>query len=162
MLYENCDRQPKRTLDIVLKQKILNITEQPEFDIVNVMHFKDILEGKYNITGSYSFLYNFLKKNNIKSPRKHRKTKVHHTRNRHSKIRELLQIDDTSNELFIGDNDKYTLYGVIDYASSQIIGLYMCKNECMQGYFEVIRQTIKNFGIPENIYADGLSLFFLL
>lgn len=36
----------------------------------------------------------------------------------------------------------------------------MCKNECMQGYFEIIRQTLKNFGVPENIYADGSSIFF--
>ena len=37
------------------------------------MHFKDILADKYGITVNYSFLYNFLNKNNIKSPRKHRK-----------------------------------------------------------------------------------------
>lgn len=160
MLHGNCGRQPKRTLDIALKQKILDIRKQPKFDTVNVMHFKDILEEKYKIIVSYSFLYNFLKKNNIKSPRKHRKTKVHHRRNRRSKIGELLQIDATPHEFFMGDNNKYTLHGLIDDASGQITGLYMCKNECMQGYFEVIRQTLKNFGVPENIYADGSSIFF--
>lgn len=160
MLHGNCGRQPKRTLDIALKQKILDIRKQPEFDTVNVMHFKDILEEKYKIIVSYSFLYNFLKGNNIKSPRKHRKTKLHHRRNRRSKIGELLQIDATPHEFFIGDNNKYTLHGLIDDASGQITGLYMCKNECMQGYFEVIRQTLKNFGVPENIYADGSSIFF--
>ena len=160
MLHGNCGRQPKRTLDIALKQKILDIRIQPEFDTVNVMHFKDILEENYKIIVSYSFLYNFLKKNNIKSPRKHRKAKVHHRRNRRSKIGELLQIDATPHEFFIGDNNKYTLHGLIDDASGQITGLYMCKNECMQGYFEVIRQTLKNFGVPENIYADGSSIFF--
>lgn len=160
MLHGNCGRQPKRTLDIALKQKILDIRKQPEFDTVNVMHFKDILEEKYKIIVSYSFLYNFLKENNIKSPRKHRKTKLHHRRNRRSKIGELLQIDATPHEFFIGDNNKYTLHGLIDDASGQITGLYMCKNECMQGYFEVIRQTLKNFGVPENIYANGSSIFF--
>lgn len=30
----------------------------------------------------------------------------------------------------------------------------------MQGYFEVTRQMFKNFGVPENIYADGSSIFF--
>lgn len=160
MLHGNCGRQPKRTLDVALKQKILDIRKQPDFDTVNVMHFKDILEEKYNIIVSYSFLYNFLKKNNIKSPRKHRKIKVHHRRNRRSKIGELLQVDATPHEFFTGDKNKYTLHGLIDDASGQITGLYMCKNECMQGYFEVIRQTLKNFGVPENIYADGSSIFF--
>lgn len=30
----------------------------------------------------------------------------------------------------------------------------------MQGYFEITRQMFKNFGVPENIYADGSSIFF--
>lgn len=160
MLHGNCGRQPKRTLDIALKQKILEIRKQPEFDTINVMHFRDILQEKYKINVSYSFLYNFLNKNNINSPRKHRKTKLHHRRNRRSKAGELLQIDATPHEFFAGDNNKYTLHGLIDDATGQITGLYMCKNECMQGYFEIIRQTLKNFGVPESIYADGSSIFF--
>ena len=160
MLHGNCGRQPKRTLDIALKQNILEIRKQPEFDTINVMHFKDILQEKYQINVSYSFLYNFLNKNDIKSPRKHRKAKLHHRRNRRSKSGELLQIDATPHEFFEGDNNKYTLHGLIDDATGQITGLYMCKNECMQGYFEIIRQTLKNFGVPESIYADGSSIFF--
>lgn len=160
MLHGNCGRQPKKTLDIALKQKILEIHNQPEFNTVNVAHFREILEENFNISVSYSFLYNFLLKNGIKSPRKHRKTKHHHRRKRRSQIGELLQIDATPHEFFAGDSQKYTLHGLIDDASGQITGLYMCKNECMQGYFEVMRQTLNNFGVPENIYADGSSIFF--
>ena len=160
MLHGNCGRQPKKTLDIALKQEILAIRKQSQFETANVMHFKEILEEKYNITVSYSFLYNFLKKNHIQSPRKHRKTKKHHRRKRRSKIGELLQIDATPHEFFSGDCNKYTLHGLIDDATGQITGLYMCKNECMHGYFEVIRQTLEDFGVPENIYADGSSIFF--
>mgnify|MGYP000215443823 FL=1 len=36
----------------------------------------------------------------------------------------------------------------------------MCENECMHGYLEVTRQTIKNFGVPLALYADGSSIFF--
>ena len=160
MLHGNCGRQPKKTLDIALKQEILAIRKQSQFETANVMHFKEILEEKYNITVSYSFLYNFLKKNHVQSPRKHRKTKKHHRRKRRSKIGELLQIDATPHEFFSGDCNKYTLHGLIDDATGQITGLYMCKNECMHGYFEVIRQTLEDFGVPENIYADGSSIFF--
>lgn len=160
MLHGNCGRQPKKTLDIALKQEILAIRKQSQFETANVMHFKEILEENYKITVSYSFLYNFLKKNHIQSPRKHRKTKKHHRRKRRSKIGELLQIDATPHEFFSGDCNKYTLHGLIDDATGQITGLYMCKNECMHGYFEVIRQTLEDFGVPENIYADGSSIFF--
>lgn len=160
MLHGNCGRQPKHTLDIQLKQKILDIRNLPEFDTVNVSHFKDLLEELYSIKISYSALYRLLQNNNIKSPRKHRKSKQHHRRNRRSTIGELIQVDATPHPFFQGDDESYTLHGFMDDATGNITGLYMCKNECMQGYFEVTRQMFKNFGVPENIYADGSSIFF--
>jgi len=54
----------------------------------------------------------------------------------------------------------YCLHGFIDDATHQITGLYLSENECMQGYLEVTRQTLKNFGIPLALYADGSSIFF--
>jgi hypothetical protein len=30
----------------------------------------------------------------------------------------------------------------------------------MEGYLQVMRQTIKNYGVPGSLYADGLSIFF--
>ena len=50
--------------------------------------------------------------------------------------------------------------GFIDDSTGEITGLYMCVNECMDGYLEVTRQTFKNFGVPLAIYADGSSIFF--
>ena len=92
MLHGNCGRQPKHTLDIQLRQKILEIRKLPEYDTVNVSHFKDLLEELYGIKISYSALYRLLKDNNIKSPRKHRKAKQHHRRNRRTTMGELIQV----------------------------------------------------------------------
>ena len=160
MLHGNCGRQPKHTLDIHLKQKILEIRNLPEYDTVNVSHFKDLfkdlLEEIHNIKISYSALYRLLQNNNIKSPRKHRKVKQHHRRNRKSSMGELIQVDATHHPFFEEDSESYTLHGFIDDATGYITGLYIC----MQGYFEVTRQTFKNFGVPENIYADGSGIFF--
>lgn len=36
----------------------------------------------------------------------------------------------------------------------------MCKNECLLGYLEVLRQTIENYGIPISLYPDKYSVFF--
>ena len=32
----------------------------------------------------------------------------------------------------------------------------------MQGYFEIMRQTLKNFCVPESIYPDVSSTFFTI
>ena len=73
----------------------------------------------------------------------------------------MLEVDGTPYQFFYGDSKKYCLHGFIDDATHQVTGLYMCDNECMHGYLEVTRQTIKNFGIPLSLYADGSSIFFL-
>ena len=51
-------------------------------------------------------------------------------------------------------------YGFIDDATGKITGLYMCKNECLLGYLEVLRQTLVNYGIPISLYPDKYSVFF--
>jgi len=160
MLHGNCGKQPKHTLDTTLRQRILDIRSLPEYDTVNVSHFKDLLEELHNIKISYSAIYRLLQKHNIKSPRKHRKPKQHRRRVRRPQKGELLQADATPHFFFGNDKEAATLHGFIDDATSNITGLYMCKNECMHGYFEITRQTFRNFGVPESIYADGSSIFF--
>jgi hypothetical protein len=53
----------------------------------------------------------------------------------------------------------YSLHGAIDDATGKIMGLYITKNECLQGYFEVARQTILSHGIPVSIYSDRHAIF---
>lgn len=160
MLHGNCGRQPKHTISASVKTRIIKIRKQPEFQECNFEHFKELLEELYEITISYSALYNLLHKSGIKSPRKHRKIKSHNRRKRRSSAGELLQADATPFPFFY-DNDKlFSVHGFIDDATGNITGLYMCENECMHGYLEVTRQTFNHFGVPLAIYADGSSIFF--
>ena len=160
MIHGNCGKQPKHALNAELKSKIIEIRNQPEFEECNIQHFKELLSELENIEISYTALYCLLSQNGFRSPRKRRKNKVHKRRNPRSSEGELLQVDGTPYEFFYGDKKQYSLHGFIDDATGKITGLYMCENECMHGYLEVTRQTIKNFGIPLALYADGSSIFF--
>jgi hypothetical protein len=71
----------------------------------------------------------------------------------------LLQVDATPYAWFKGDKKRYALHGAIDDATGQITGLYICKNECLQGYFEMLRRTIANYGVPMSLYADRHTIF---
>ena len=71
----------------------------------------------------------------------------------------MLQADGTPFDWF-GNGKKYSLHGFIDDATGKITGLYMCKNECLLGYLEVLRQTLENYGIPISLYPDKYSVFF--
>jgi hypothetical protein len=67
-------------------------------------------------------------------------------------------MDATPFEWF-GDEQVYALHGAIDDATGKIMGLYMTKHECLQGYFETTRQILMNQGIPVSIYSDRHSIF---
>lgn len=155
----NRGRKPKNTIPNEIKQKILELRSSYEYEISNFKHFQELLKERENINISYSALYNILRNAGIKSPKKHRRTKLHHRRKRKESEGMMLQADGTPFDWF-GDGQKYSLHGFIDDATGKITGLYMCKNECLLGYLEVLRQTLENYGIPISLYPDKYSVFF--
>jgi len=160
ILHRNCGRQPKHTLSSETQQKILEIKELPEYANVNFYHFCEELRDEFGIKVSYSALRNLLIANGIKSPKTRRKRKVkHQRRKRRERFGELLQTDATPYDWY-GIGGKSALHALIDDATGKLTGLYMCKNECYEGYAQITRQTLKRHGIPLAIYADGLSIFF--
>ena len=155
----NRGRKPKNTISDETKKKILELRSSYEYEISNFKHFQELLAERENIKISYSALYNILRNAGIKSPKKHHKTKLHHRRKRKECEGMMLQADGTPFEWF-GDGQKYSLHGFVDDATGKITGLYICKNECLLGYLEVLRQTLENFGIPISLYPDKYSVFF--
>ena len=155
----NRGRKPKNTISDEIKNKILELRRSYEYEISNFKHFQELLKERENIEISYSALYNILRKAGIKSPKKHRKKKLHHRRKRKEAEGMMLQADGTPFDWF-GNGEKYSLHGFIDDATGKITGLYMCKNECLLGYLEVLRQTLENYGIPISLYPDKYSVFF--
>ena len=155
----NRGRKPKNTISDETRKKILELRSSYEYEISNFKHFQELLKERENIDISYSALYNILRNAGIKSPKKHCKTKLHHRRKRKECEGMMLQADGTPFEWF-GDGQKYSLHGFIDDATGKITGLYMCKNECLLGYLEVLRQTLENYGIPISLYPDKYSVFF--
>lgn len=155
----NRGRKPKNTISDETRSKIIELRNSFQYEISNFKHFQELLAERENIEISYSALYSILKSAGIKSPKKHRKSKLHHRRKRKECEGMMLQADGTPFDWF-GNGEKYSLHGFIDDATGKITGLYMCKNECLLGYLEVLRQTLENYGIPVSLYPDKYSVFF--
>ena len=155
----NRGRKPKNTIPDETRKRILELRSSYEYEISNFKHFQELLKERENIDISYSALYNILHNAGIKSPKKHRKTKLHHRRKRKECEGMMLQADGTPFDWF-GNGERYSLHGFVDDATGKITGLYMCKNECLLGYLEVLRQTLENYGIPISLYPDKYSVFF--
>ena len=69
----------------------------------------------------------------------------------------MVQLDASPFAWLGGEN--LNLHGAIDDATGTVLGLYLCKEETLEGYFEVARQMIKVFGIPISTYNDRRTIF---
>ena len=160
LLHGNCGHSSAKALSTETKQSILrNYEKVSKLGTINFTHFHEILQEQ-EVNVSYTAMRNVLVQAGNISPKKRRSKKQKHaTRERRQKFGELLQTDATPFDWF-QTGETFALHGFIDDARGVITGLYISKNECMTGYLEAFRQTLTDYGTPEAIYADGLSIFF--
>ena len=156
VIHKNRGRKPKHTIPGEIREKIVSLTRN-KYKGINYTHLAELLREEEGITVSQSSVSRILKAKGIKSPRKHRPPKPHRTRERKPQEGLLLQMDASPYEWIPGI--KCSLHGAIDDARGNITGLYFCENECLNGYFEVKRQTILEYGLPVSVYVDRHTLF---
>jgi len=159
VVHKNTGKPPKSKIPDGTRAEILRLRRLPEYEKSNFMHFSEILDERHSITVSYGSLYMILAKEGIRSPKTKRRKKVHRRRARKPQAGLMLQVDATPFAWFAGDRARYSIHGAIDDATGQVTALFMCKNECLHGYFEMLRRTVSNFGIPKSIYADKHAVF---
>jgi len=158
LIHKNQGRKPAHAITESLRKKIIDLKLSVNYRKANFKHFQELLERHESIKVSYSLLHKILKDAHIESPKKRRRFKPHRRRKRKAQEGLLIQMDASPFQWF-GDCRKYTLHGAIDDATGKIMGLYMTKNECLQGYFETTRQILVNHGIPVSIYSDRHAIF---
>lgn len=158
LLHKNTNRKPKHSLDPVLAEKIVSLKKSDLYQSANFLHFQELLERQEDISISYSALHVLLTQSGVKSPKSRRRFKPHRRRKRKHQAGLLIQMDATPFEWF-GTSDKFALHGAIDDATGDIVGLYMTKNECLHGYWQVINQLILNHGLPVSLYTDRHAIF---
>lgn len=70
---------------------------------------------------------------------------------------ELAFMDASQHNWF--DNTTSHLHAVIDDATGIVLGAYFDQQETLNGYYNVLYQTLINYGIPYRIQTDGRSIF---
>ena len=89
-----------------------------------------------------------------------REKKKHLPRKERPQEGELIQIDGSRHDWLMCGR-KTVIHGAIDDATHKVLSLYMCENECLLGYNEMLRQTLEKHGVPREIYSDRSSVFFV-
>lgn len=125
----------------------------------NFTHFSECIKAKFGL--SKSTIYKILSDAGIRSPcarKKHRKKNDHPLRPRRFKFGELIQVDATFYDFF-DDGEVYSLHGAIDDSTGKYVGLWMDKQETLEGYRHILAQMLLKYGICEQWYTDRRTVF---
>lgn len=187
-IHGNRNRQPINSLPQKLINQIIKLYET-KYQGFNFAHFKDMLSERENINVSYGLVYKILTEAGYNSPKIQRATKrkrakqkildskpniteedlqvainhevaledSHPRKPRSKYFGEVIQMD-ASIHLWFGEN-KTALHLAVDECSGQIVGGYFDREETLNGYYHVFKQTIVNYGIPHSFLTDNRTVF---
>ena len=156
VIHGNRKRKPVNATDDKVKDLVVELKTK-KYTGTNFSHFTELLEEREGIAISQPTTHRILRSAGIASPKKKKKIRAHRYRKRKDCPGMMVQLD-ASPFAWLGSEDL-NLHGAIDDASSTVLGLYLCKEETLEGYFEVTRQMIKTFGIPISTYNDKRTVF---
>jgi len=159
VIHKNRSRMPANKTAVETKKAIIDLKET-KYKKANFSHFTELLAEHENVVASRATIQRILNEAGIGSPKKHRKKKKYQRRNRKKQAGLLIQVD-ASPFAWLGGKEHYSLHGAIDDATGMLLGLYLTKNECLNGYFTLMEQVIAGFGIPAQLYSDRHTIFFV-
>ena len=187
-IHGNRGKEPANKISFELEQEIIDLYNSKYFDC-NFTFFVELLEEFENIKVSLSYVKKILNKHYIFSPKTHKDVKrriikelrnqqeqcsskkecaelqsvivslqdAHPHQPRSKYFGEELQMD-ASEHLWFGDTKTF-LHIAIDDSTSQIVGAYFDNQETLNGYYQITKQILKDYGIPYLIKTDRRTVF---
>ncbi|MBC7320612.1 ISNCY family transposase [bacterium] len=158
LAHKNRGRKPKHAIPTELRERVVSLYTSKYLG-ANYSHTAELLAEYEDIYLSVSTVRRILKSAGIVSPRKHRQPKVYKSRHRMPKEGMLVQMDGSTHYWFESRGPRVCLQAAIDDATGKILAATFRPNEDLQGYFEILRQMLTNYGIPVSIYTDRHTIF---
>lgn len=186
-VHKNSGRQPKATISKETKERIINLYKNKYYDF-NWSHFTEKLNEDENIKISYTPLRHILTSASFISPLCNRSTRrakkkeleaknklteidkniiiddhildsenSHPRKPRAKYFGELIQMD-ASGIVWFGDTYA-TLHLAVDDASGTVVGAFFDYQETLYGYYNVLKQILEKYGIPNEFLTDNRTIF---
>ena len=158
VIHKNKGRKPSHSLTAEIQSLVVNHKHSDKYSRANFSHFQELLKEHESLSLSKPSVYRILTSHGFTSPKKHTKGKIHKRRKRKPQRGMLVQIDASPHAWFFTDLGC-SLHGAIDDATGAILALFFTPNECLDGYFNIMKSMILNHGVPLAVYADRHTIF---
>ena len=127
----------------------------------NDTHFTEKLKEVEQICVSRETVRKLLRSKNIATPRKKRLPKYRCRRPRKEAAGMLVQTDGSEDDWLEGRGPRLCLVGVIDDATNEVPNASFEEAETTEAYFKLFYTLGQNKGLPEAVYADKHSVFWI-
>ena len=154
----NRGRQPHNAVDPDLARRVVELATA-KYAGFNQQHLTEMLAEEEDIRLSRPSVHRILKAAGVPAPRRRRPPRHRRRRDRYPREGMLLQIDASRHDWLEGRGPILSLLGAIDDATGRVTSACFREQEDAQGYFEVMRETVRRLGIPMAAYADRHSIF---
>lgn len=159
LAHGNRGRSPKHTIPNHIRYEIASLATGL-YKGASAEHMSELLSQNQGICVSGKSITRILREKGILDPctKKHRRRRK--SRDRAPKEGLLVQVDASPYDWLEQRGPRLHLHGVIDDATSKVLGLHFRLEEDLKGYLEVFRQVVTKHGVPRAVYSDGHTIFF--
>ena len=153
-------RASNRGMDEALEKEIVRLYDE-EYEGWNMTHFAEFLDKEHGIEVSREKARQLLRQHPAR-PRRNQRRRHRRWRERRARLGELVQLDTSIHDWLGSDGEKAVLISVIDDATSRILWSEFFISDGTLENLSVVKAVAKKYGIPESLYVDQASKFFLL
>jgi transposase len=158
LVHGNRGRRPANRVDDAMRAAIVDaaLTTHAGF---NPVHLAETLAERDPSMPSPRTVQRILAEAEVRPPRTRRPPAHRSRRERMARAGMLLQADGSRHHWLEDRGPELTLVGGIDDATGTVTGGVFRAAEDAAGYFEMLRQTIRGYGLPLALYTDLSGVF---
>ena len=157
VIHKNTGRHPANRISESIRSQVVHLLQGP-LQGYNFTHATEILKADYQIEISVSSVRRIAREHQLLSPRKHRKTRRHPSRERRSFEGELAQADASPFD-WLNTGEMLHLHGAIDDATGKVLALYLAPQETFEGYRQCLLFMNRKGHLPLHLYTDKRTFF---
>ncbi len=158
LVHGNRGRPSPRRLSDKLRLKILTLA-RTTYAGVNDHHLTDLLRERENLHLSRITIRRLLRQAGIGSPRSRRPPRHRRRRERMPQAGLLIQMDGSHHPWLEDRGPRLVLLAAIDDATGEVLAGVFRSEEDTHGYFLLLRQLIRRYGLPAAAYTDRHGIF---
>jgi len=150
-------RSPRRIEEATRKQ--FSRLSQERYAGCNQRHLRDLLEERDGIQMSRASVRRILEEKGVLVVQARTRPTHRLRRPRYRQEGQLIQIDASPHDWLQERGPRLSLVGGIDDATGKVVGAVFREQEDQQGYMQMLRQVVEQYGCPQALYHDRHTMF---